>query len=62
MLCQSMFIIAMRILIFQSLLFENEAYKANCNLGKVKIDPMLVAVVLWCQWITRKRMCYDAGW
>ena len=26
MLCQSMFIIAMRISIFQSLLFENEAY------------------------------------
>ena len=45
MLCQSMFIIAMRILIFQSLLFENEAYKAKCNLGNVKIDPMLVVVV-----------------
>ena len=36
---------------------------AKCNLGKVKIEPMLVAgCVLWGQRITPKRMCYDAGW
>ena len=36
---------------------------AKCNLGKVKIEPMLVAgFVLWGQGITPKRMCYDAGW
>jgi len=36
---------------------------AKCNLGKVKIEPMLVAgCVLWSQRITPKCMCYDAGW
>ena len=36
---------------------------AKCNLGKVKIEPMLVSgCVLWGQQITPKRMCYDAGW
>ena len=36
---------------------------AKCNLGKVKIEPMLVAsCVLWGLRITPKRMCYDAGW
>ena len=36
---------------------------AKCNLGKVKIEPMLVVgCVLWGQRITPKRMCYDAGW
>ena len=36
---------------------------AKCNLGKVKIEPMLVVgCVLWGQWITPKRMCCDVGW
>ena len=36
---------------------------AKCNLGKVKIEPMLFAgCVLWGQRITPKCMCYDAGW
>ena len=36
---------------------------AKCNLGKVKIEPMLVeGCVLWGQRITPKCMCYDAGW
>ena len=36
---------------------------AKCNLGKVKIESMLVAgCVLLGQRTTPKRMCYDAGW
>ena len=36
---------------------------AKCNIGKVKIEPMLVAgCVLWVQQITPKRTRYDAGW
>ena len=36
---------------------------ARCNLGKVKIEPMLVTgCVLWGQQITPKRMWHDAGW
>ena len=36
---------------------------AKCNLGKVKIEPMLVAgCVLRGQRITPKRKCFDASW
>ena len=36
---------------------------AKCNLGKVKIEPMLVAgCVLWGEQTTPKCMCSDAGW
>jgi len=49
------------IIVYCSKLFGKPV--AKCNFGKVKFEPMLLAgCVLSGQWITSKRMCYDAGW